>query len=187
MKKVIKFIFNFYILWGRAVRFFERRKVDASKVSAKFAGKTVKQKWNLLLNLLHYERDKWHQLFDTVSDPYYVIKRGWGDCDDYAAAGLAMLGEKFTYRNQDYTHVGMFFVKCLRGGHAISIYKGKKDYDVISTRALTVYDTWRAIWQDIFRGKTILIAVSARLKAGAYFDLITDGVFYGSEIRGLTI
>jgi len=144
MKTLYTVIINIYIVWSRFYRFFERHMPGYKKFKTEFLKAienfNTETKWNIVLKTICYEHDKPYQLWDVTSDPFHVLRRGWGDCDDYSAIAFSVLGYEIEYRNKKYRYSGTFYLIRKSGGHVISLWKNTlgKDFLMISTKQLTI-------------------------------------------------
>ena len=140
-------VIRIYIVWCRVYRFFERKTSGYEKFKSEFKqkiiDKSIFQKWDIVLNTIHYENDKPYQLWDVTSDPYCALKRGWGDCDDYSAIAYTLFKGIFDYRNVTHSYVGTFYLLYGFSGHVISIWMRILDgkYLVVSTKAIDIYNS----------------------------------------------
>ena len=175
MKTIYSIIIKIYLVWSRIYRYFERSMPYYNNFKNEFNKKiplvSSESMWRILVELIHYEKDKIYHLWDVTSDPFFILKRGWGDCDDYSAIAYYMLGTTIEYRNKIYKYIGTFYLIYKTGGHVIFLWKRELDGTclMISTKKLSIQKNIKAAFSN-FENKKAIAHVMADNEKG-FFDV----------------
>ncbi|MDA3900077.1 MAG: hypothetical protein PF637_06110 [Spirochaetes bacterium] len=143
MTILLSLIFQLYLLWGRIYRFFRPKPEYRLQQYNEFF--TFQAFFSYIKNsgIKKYARDSLYQLGDVISHPLDTLKRGYGDCDDYAATMSYLLPDRFSFENKNFTFFGMFaLVYSKRPHHIIAVWIGDNGYYVVSTTTLLHFKNW---------------------------------------------
>jgi len=108
---------NLYFLWSRIVRLFTYRWRGYLPVELEA---TQLQRF---LNRQTWRKDPWWQLGDAIDWPRLFVRRGCGDCDEFAVTALDKGRHGVTWENDHYMPYGLLTVVYDGGGHNVALFK----------------------------------------------------------------
>lgn len=138
-----------YVIWGRVYRFFKGYP-KAMVVPDYTHFKSFEDFFNNMKEtwLKQYKKDGVWQLGDVIAHPFDTMKKGFGDCDDYAATMSYLLPESFNLSSIEYSFVGMFgLIFHTKPHHMIAVWKSDFGYTVVSARNLYTFVSWNDMLQ----------------------------------------
>lgn len=189
MTYIIKILFSIYLLHGKLIRFFQRRK-RMYEIHRKFLKldivdlPSLLDKWGWILSVLTWRADPLWQLKDAVTDPWSSLIKGKDDCDGFASVSSVVFGKSFKHKKKTYLRGGLVFAlyKNNEGkikGHCISFWRSivHGDYICISSSSFNEYETYDQMLEASF-GDKIYGLVYCGVVEGDVFDLYIKRVTF---------